>query len=978
MFDDTPSPEPKRDDKRKTRKGINSFIFCVPRAFVLSRQLSQKGNSAASRRAKLVKPGSMHYSVPKPTLNKTPQHISGRNSSQHWTMSKALLELFTNLLDQARISAKEEIPFNTPPVEHHVTRKKNRTTVTFAAGDVKVAEMTYRKKEAKWIRSFERSSTKYEASQVFGPWSTWELTLKNFSAYIKPESFLRGVSGAEKHGNPDVIGKYGDGLKSAIDYLVRHGVNVLVVTAGFTTRGILGMNGHSYVQQDYNKQTERNVVIKLTFMPDVPQLLELRRSYYTENERESFCPDTFDPMSICLPIGADSVYVHMDGLESPPSAILLGEEFRGKYYNRGMPVCGTDDNFLFGYNLADPKSTLIDGRDRSAMNPKLTRKEVDDLLCGGIEISPRLRRKLVVELTRGKEWTRHGDIRPGKWGERTLKLIQQESRIMFGNTILVNTPTGLCTMVAAFRNLKPEPCHRALDEGTTLVKSFVEDLRSLPREEIDDENGAASGWASTVKGKLLRLTGATSFASVEFPGTLGEKHVVWVEKDVVLVSRRSLKVDLKQEGVETAKFLHDVIPSSMYRELSFQPSSDPAFEVYHLIMTAEHRPDKSSSAVVNGALNAPNGLLPGDGGAHVLPAGDGENAGAEVSPSRALPAPAPVAAVADEEANPQATAEEGGDESDGEGMDEGEQGREESESRDPEVRPLCGGKRVRDAVEGEATTKRNKQEASESEEGGGSGVTSPALAQNTPVAEKGAGMPAVSVKVEESRTSEGERAFASVKTEEPRSAEGEAAAVVAPIQPDLPDQAVSESPGIIPEAEVEGVEPSPAHDMAEAAPISAPERNGEELGAFLSGGDLAPALVHVERHAMGGEGGSVDLYRIAGRKDNEGELSARFSAVVASERARRVLESAVKKPGVDISLFSWDEPDALAAFVGQDAGRIFVNLHHGSKPVGEWGADDLPTQIASAMAHVRSATPVDVHSHAWSVEFRKWVKSEDL
>lgn len=163
------------------------------------------------------------------------------------------------------------------------------------------------------------------------------------------------------------------------------------------------------------------------------------------------------------------------------------------------------------------------------------------------------------------------------------------------------------------------------------------------------------------------------------------------------------------------------------------------------------------------------------------------------------------------------------------------------------------------------------------------------------------------------------------------------------------------------------------------APIAAPERTGEELGAFSSEGNFVPALIHVQRYAVGGEGGSVDLYRVAGRKGNEAELSARFSGVAASARAMRVLESAVKKPGVDISLFYWDEPATLAAFVGEDAERVFVNLHNnGSKSVDEWVVNDLPTYIASAMAHVRSATPANVPSHAWLVEFRKWVISEDL
>lgn len=178
------------------------------------------------------KPKSMYYSsVPEDEFSKYPQHLSGKSSTRYWTFLKALLEIFTNLLDQARVTAKEEFPVDTPPLQHRITRRKDGSiTDTYFAGDVILAEITYRKKDAKWTKTFQKPKTKYEPSHVFDPSPTWVLTFTNFGAHIKPKCFLRGVSGAEKEGNPDVIGKFGDGLTSAIDYLVRRAINVSVVT----------------------------------------------------------------------------------------------------------------------------------------------------------------------------------------------------------------------------------------------------------------------------------------------------------------------------------------------------------------------------------------------------------------------------------------------------------------------------------------------------------------------------------------------------------------------------------------------------------------------------------------------------------------------------------------------------------------------------------------------------------------------------
>lgn len=240
----------------------------------------------------------MYHPVGSDVINFLPQFLSGKNSTRNWTFEKALLEIFTNLLDQARVTAKEELPVDTPPLEHRITRGKDGSiTDTYYAGDVILAEITYRKKDAKWTRSFRKTSTKasakYEPSYVFGPSPTWVLTFTNFGAHIKPKCFLRGVSGAEKEGNPDVIGKFGDGLPSAIDYLNRRDVNVVVVTNGCTTTGILDSeDGHSYIQHKKNSQTERKVVTSLTFMPKLPDL-DYENSY-TNHWRDPICPEKFD------------------------------------------------------------------------------------------------------------------------------------------------------------------------------------------------------------------------------------------------------------------------------------------------------------------------------------------------------------------------------------------------------------------------------------------------------------------------------------------------------------------------------------------------------------------------------------------------------------------------------------------------------------------------------------------------------------
>ncbi len=1055
-----------------------------------------------------------------PVLKKRPnqpQHIAGPSSSQYWTIIKAITEFITNLIDQAKVTASKKFPGDTPRVLHWRSRSKKEIRIVFYPEGTswKLAEIVYKKKETQYHENYvERSterSTKYEALRVHKAVSTWELSLVNYASYIPPSAFLRGVSGQEKRGNVLCIGKFGDGLTSGIDTVCRRGINIAVATAGYTARGIPKNDGHCFVQFEKNNKAETKVEITLTFMPKAYPFDSRYATEYTDHARDPHDPETFDPMSIFLPDSADRVLVNANDPEGDPSAILLGDDMRGKYFNRGVPVCDNEDSALFGYNFGD--SNLIQGRDRSSMKRNMTDAAIVKMICRGIERSPRFRRMLVLALTRGREWNTSSleDMRVAKWGAVAWKRIRQEHRIMFPGTVLVrDIPDDSEKLIAELRDLKVISCHPQLDEGNTLAYDFAKELRSLPREEI---GASASGWASTVREKLLQLTGATELASVDVPGKLGAEHIVWVEKGVVLVSRRSLEVDLKQEDYKVIRHILPLITTSF--ELHKIPAN-PA-EVFTLIITAEHRLEPSSAAVVDGSRDPPNGAMPGsEAGLQGLSAGDGESAGdasrvavetedasssavvdgspgasngvaagsaagvqrlqgvgeegpgdssqraveaedasplavASVAPNRVaagrdggaegLPesgeekegeagdaAPSMVVvsrapdvpngatpghggaqglqesgeenaggalrgavetalAIEEEEANPgsaesgggvdEAVADEGGDESDGVGMEEDESAGDVGESS------LCGEKRKRtsDAVSAEGTARgretgaRLKQEASGSG-GGGSGATSA-------VAEKAAGLPSVAVKVEEQRSPQRGASSAPLRLNAAGVTETSEVALAQP--PGSEQPALEEPGGLDPGVgEEERAEAPPlAQAAAGAAPIGLPARDGEELAAFLSqgGGDLVPALIHVGRHAWRGganaTGRSVDRYRIAGRVDNEAKLSARFSAVLASERARMVIESAVRKPGVDLSFIFWDEAGALPAFVGE-GGRIFVNLHDpSSQSVDEWAADDLPIHIATHVAHVRSGASGIVRSHAWSVEFRRFVLSEE-
>ncbi|CBN77567.1 expressed unknown protein [Ectocarpus siliculosus] len=920
--------------------------------------------AARRRRLKLTKPTRSPLKpikVPKKSAMH-PQHISGPNSMQNWDAMKGCSELMTNLIDQVRTTLKEEFPHDTPPLEPPQTTRNEAGELhtVFFAGSTKLAEIIFKKTRTKYVRSYALKPNKYEPEEVDRNCLTWVLKFINHGSGIEPHCFLRGVSGAEKANNLECIGKFGDGLKSAMDLLVRLLVNVVVTTAGFTTTAVLERDGNSYMQHSMNKQTERRVDVTLTFSPELPP--------------DGINPDLLDPMSVFLSPSED-------GVSTVHGTVLLGEEMRGMLHNRDFRVAEMGSAYLFGFNLKDPRRDLIQGRDRGAMNPKLTRKVIIMLVREAILKSSRIRRRIVLALTRGGQWTPYGDIQAGAWGEEAITLIQNENLVMFPGTVLANHHPPICAMIAEVKDLTIKRCHQSLDQGSALVRDFVNEVRSLPREDIG-QDAAASGWATTVREELLRLTGATEFAAVDFPGKLGTRHVVWVEADVVLVSRRSLAVNLRQEDVKTAKYLLDTISCSMERELSFEKLSERAFEVYHLIISA------SAAAPSSEAPSPSNGELLADGaqenGANPQPGGLGVTGAAPAPADATAPesvgkgeqdgegASAAAAAAANEESGEESDGVSGREvnEADGDAGAAADDSSEDSGQGAQARKRSCDMVREQDSAGVDTVTKRQKQGGSAEENG--SGTTPPILEQSARLGEQAAraAISTVSVKFEPNASEIGASSLPQqLNGIEPAPALGQPGSS----QP----EGLVDGTGMSQEAEeVKNGDPLPSALGEGAAPIVPLARKGEELGAFLSGALIVPALSHVLQADIGDAGKAVDLYRIVGCKENGENASERFRAVLASEPARRVLESAVKQQGVDISFFCWDKPDALRGFVGH-GGRIFVNLSS-SKTVHKWAEEDLPTMLAHEMAHLRSSTSGDVHSHAWSVEFRKCVRSEDF
>ncbi|CAM9502917.1 unnamed protein product [Ectocarpus sp. 13 AM-2016] len=949
------------------------FVFKAEDVVDASEGTAKEMNKPAARRRrlKLTKPKRSPLKpikVPKKSAMH-PQHISGPNSMQNWSAMKGCSELMTNLIDQVRTTLKEEFPHDTPPLEPPQTTRNEAGELhtVFFAGSTKLAEIIFKKARTKYVRSYALKPNKYEPEDVDRNCLTWILKFINHGSGIEPHCFLRGVSGAEKANNLECIGKFGDGLKSAMDLLVRLRINVVVTTAGFTTTAVLATDGNSYMQHIMNKQTERRVDVTLTFSPDLPP--------------DDIDPDLLDPMSVFLSRSED-------GVSTAHGTVLLGEEMRGMLHNRDFRVAEMGSAYLFGFNLKDPRRDLIQGRDRGAMNPKLTQKVINKLVCEAILKSPRVRRRIVLALTRGGQWTPYGDIQAGTWSEEAIALVRNENLVMFPGTVLANRQPPLCAMIAEVKDLTIKSCHQSLDQGSALVRDFVNEVRNLPREDIG-QGAAVSGWATTVREELLRLTGATEFAAVDFPGKLGTRHVVWVEADVVLVSRRSLAVNLRQEDVKTAKYLLDTISCSMERKLSFEKLSERAFEVYHLIISA------SAAAPSNDAPSPSHGELLADGpqenGANPQPVGPSVTGAAPASADATAPesvgkdeqdgegASATASAVA--AAAAAAANEESGEESDGGGGREvneadgvagaaADDSSEDSGQGSQARKRTCNMGREQDSAGVETVPKRQKQGGTAEENG--SRKTPPILEQSARLREQAAGaaISTVSVKFEPNASEIG----ASSLPQQPNGVEP-APALGQPgsAQP----RGIVDGIGMGQEAEeVRDGNPLPSALGEGAATIVPLAREGEELGAFLSGALIVPAFSHVLHAEIGDAGKAVDLYRIVGCKENGENASERFRAVLASEPARRVLESAVKQQGVDISFFCWDKPDALHGFVGH-GGRIFVNLSS-SKTIHEWAEEDLPTMLAHEMAHLRSSTTGDVHSHAWSVEFRNCVRSEDF
>lgn len=583
----------------------------------------------------------MHPDCSAPIENTRAQFIIGRDSLKQWELKHAIRELLSNTRDQAIVTANRHFEHTSgtsaPTIESHTKRSQDErtTTTVFHAGGVRLAEVKSQTKSTKWVACYEPMTATPQAG-----WSeecvTRVITFTNFASFIQPKHFLRGVSGAEKKQNRDCVGQFGDGMTSAFAVLTRAGANVVVRAKGYTTTAMQNLNDDfSYFQHKKNHSKSGGtpmtpkVVTEVTFNPPDER---------GDCAYRTFDPESFDPMSVCLDPLVDhfSLFAgeasETEGGSIPVehSAVILQDGMRGLLYNRRFYV-STRRYFLFGYNLSDPERKMINGRDRNGMDEALLFEELKSVVCTAARKSRRVRRR-IVNAYRGEDTGYYTDAQPEWFCKDIVKQLQAEARDMFPGTVMVRSHANtLMRLVAGLRGLKPVICHKFLDEEADLIESFVKDIRALPHDEIEEggchsATGASAGplasqtsWACVVRNKLLDLTGAKTFAAVEFPVEwgLGSKHVVWVDKDVVLVSRGSLDVELRKEDFRTSKFLLDVISHStnfnlaggkVKESLRSQGTTllDRAFEIYHTIMNTDHMPAVDHVKTVEEAA-APDG-----------------------------------------------------------------------------------------------------------------------------------------------------------------------------------------------------------------------------------------------------------------------------------------------------------------------------------------------------------------------------------
>ena len=229
------------------------------------------------------------------------------------------------------------------------------------------------------------------------------------------------------------------------------------------------------------------------------------------------------------------------------------------------------------------------------MDQNRTRRTVAKLVYQAALPSGRVRRR-IMEFFIERPFTRCEDVDLRFFDKKVITALQEESRTMDSERVLMYNPSEIARMAAKFRGLKPTRCHSLLCESDSLVTGFVEAIRGVPQQEIAADSAAgaagfAAGWAPKVQDRLLIVTGAEKVVAVEFPLGQLPKHAVWVEKDMVLVSGGSLAVDLGNEDIKTLKGLYDIISCSTNQSLGKEKLEGSAslderdFESYHLVVT---------------------------------------------------------------------------------------------------------------------------------------------------------------------------------------------------------------------------------------------------------------------------------------------------------------------------------------------------------------------------------------------------------
>lgn len=321
-------------------------------------------------------------------------------------------------------------------------------------------------------------------------------------------------------------------MKFALVGFVRGGANVLVQSKGYKTYFVKSGSSvyHQHeLKRDIKGRAERKVVTRVVF--HLREERFKRPGVYAGREFDLL---TRDPASTLLRLDVDHVWLENAQASSATDRgmVILDKEKAGEVYCRGVFMCEID-NMLFGYNFSYPDGKLLQIPDGNGIDESRTLKACTAMVGLLARQSPRLRRYLVkaYEYT-GNDGPRHVDLR-------------QMNQTMNPGTVMIFGEPRVVLKVALLRGVRVVSCPRFLCEGANLVKEFVKELHSFPREEIGQDGGAA-GWASVVRKEILQVTVARTMAAVDFPGKLVSKPVLWVDKEVVLVSRAGLAVEFKQ------------------------------------------------------------------------------------------------------------------------------------------------------------------------------------------------------------------------------------------------------------------------------------------------------------------------------------------------------------------------------------------------------------------------------------------------